>query len=141
MGTEEIVWGEDQDPDFVDDDMRRPGEKIDYAPFPVLLTDKDRKCLAGPAGLKGCMSVVPWWLVEPHEEQAKKNHGGQTLRELAARGGLGPDELVAVLEDRPWHAMALEGAARQLSMILHKATNHCHDEEPDGSSPEKGGDT
>jgi hypothetical protein len=53
---------------------------------------------------------VPWALVERHREQAKRNHD-QTLERLADRGGLAPSELVAVLEDRPWHAME-PGTAR-----------------------------
>jgi hypothetical protein len=35
---------------------------------------------------------VPWAWVAPHEEQARRNHG-QSLDELARRGGLSPLEL------------------------------------------------
>ncbi len=47
---------------------------------------------------------IPWWIIAPHEKQALRNHGGQTLERLAERGGLGPSEALAVLEDRefPW---------------------------------------
>lgn len=51
----------------------------------------------------GCPRSVPWDIVEPHEEQAQKNHG-QTLQRLAERGGLSPAELVALLQDRPLKA-------------------------------------
>ena len=45
---------------------------------------------------------VPWLLLEPHEQQAMSNHGGQTLKVLASRGGLSPCEALAVVLDRPW---------------------------------------
>jgi hypothetical protein len=46
--------------------------------------------------------AIPWALIEPCERQAKVNHG-QTLRQLAARGGLDSSEAVAVLEEqRRW---------------------------------------
>lgn len=47
-------------------------------------------------------TVIPWELVNPHEQQAKANHGGQDLETLATRGGLSPAELWFVLRDRPW---------------------------------------
>lgn len=65
--------------------------------FPVLQSADPRQ---GPRLLKG----IPWELVERHEDQAEKNHG-QALRELASRGGLGPAELLAVLEDRKYEAV------------------------------------
>lgn len=61
----------------------------------------------------GCPRDVPWELLAEHEEQAIENHD-QTLRQLAARGGLGPCEMVAILEDRRWHRMAIESAIRLL---------------------------
>jgi hypothetical protein len=39
------------------------------------------------------------------EERAKKNHGGQDFKTLASRGGLGPDEAVAIMENRRWQHM------------------------------------
>lgn len=39
---------------------------------------------------------VPWELVEPFDEQAKKNHD-QSLEILARRGGLSPKELYCVM--------------------------------------------
>ena len=52
-----------------------------------------------------CPRTVPWEMLVAHEEQAMKNHGGQTLARLAERGGLCCSELMSVLEDRPWHSM------------------------------------
>lgn len=43
---------------------------------------------------------VPWDLIAPHEAQAMRNHGNQTLRRLAQRGGLDPVEMYAVLTDQ-----------------------------------------
>lgn len=43
---------------------------------------------------------VPWSMLAPHEERAKRNHD-QTLQRLAERGGLSPTEMIAVIEDRP----------------------------------------
>jgi len=50
---------------------------------------------------KGCPRAVPWSVVEGREEQAMINHG-QTLAQLAKRGGLSPDELFAVAHRQPW---------------------------------------
>lgn len=47
-----------------------------------------------------CPKRIPWALVAPHEQQALDNHG-QTLQRLAARGGLSPSELVAVIDGHP----------------------------------------
>lgn len=44
---------------------------------------------------------IPWDMIEPHRDQAKKNHM-QSLERLAERGGLTWDELACVLADRPW---------------------------------------
>lgn len=45
---------------------------------------------------------ISWEVIAPHEEQAMQNHGGQTLRRLAERGGLSWEEALSVLEDRPF---------------------------------------
>lgn len=37
---------------------------------------------------------------EAHERQAQRNHCGQTLKHLAERGGLSPEELYAVMHGR-----------------------------------------
>ncbi len=62
--------------------------------FPILKRRSD------PGMLRG----VPWGMMEPHERQADYNHS-QTLKRLAERGGLSCCEMLAVLEDRPWHKM------------------------------------
>jgi hypothetical protein len=49
----------------------------------------------------GCPRNVPWSLVESHEHQARRNHS-HTLTTLAERGGLSPQELIAVLTDKSW---------------------------------------
>lgn len=45
------------------------------------------------------LQSVPWDFVAPHERQAMLNHGGQSLKRLAERGGLSPRELLAVMSD------------------------------------------
>jgi len=45
---------------------------------------------------------VPWDLLEPHRAQAITNHG-QTLEQLAVRGGLDLAEIITVISDRKWH--------------------------------------
>jgi hypothetical protein len=50
--------------------------------------------------LRARLPSVPWGFIAPHEEQARRNHD-QTLETLAARGGLGPAEALAVVEGRP----------------------------------------
>lgn len=63
--------------------------------FPVLLDYNERK--AHPEWPR----EVPWDFVAPHEQQAKDNHS-QTLQRLAERGGLGLDEMLAVVTGRRW---------------------------------------
>lgn len=62
--------------------------------FPILgLKDAEWRGIALPVS-------VPWRLVESHRQQASVNHG-QSLEQLAERGGLSPRELLAVLLDVP----------------------------------------
>ena len=44
---------------------------------------------------------IPWDILAPHEARALRNHG-QTLEQLAARGGLGWVEIVWILLDKRW---------------------------------------
>lgn len=44
---------------------------------------------------------VPWALLAPHERRAILTHD-QTLKRLAERGGLGLDEMAAILVDEDW---------------------------------------
>jgi hypothetical protein len=91
-------------------------EKDGAAPFkefPIFLTYEQCRTYAGPL-------TVPWSALAAHEDQARKNHGGQSLETLASRGGLGPDEACAVLEDRRWRAMPLAEAGARLRELLNK---------------------
>jgi hypothetical protein len=65
--------------------------------FPVLLGGR----LDGEYRRLGVPRFVPWSILQPHEDQAKKNHS-QSLEELARRGGLCPAEILAVLRGEPW---------------------------------------
>ena len=60
------------------------------------------------------ISSIPWALIAPHEKRAMDNHGQQTLKRLAERGGLSTCEACAVLENRPWHKMPNDGARHDL---------------------------
>lgn len=64
--------------------------------FPVLFSEKERR--AFPL----CPRHVPWAMLAPHDAQAQRNHGGQTLARLAQRGGLDPVEMVSVLDGRDY---------------------------------------
>lgn len=44
----------------------------------------------------------PHALIEPHDEQAQKNHS-QTLERLSQRGGLSPLEIWCIVHDKRWH--------------------------------------
>lgn len=81
--------------------------------FPILMTPGERH------QYPTCPRSVPWSMVAPHDAQAQKNHGGQTLARLAERGGLSPVELLAVLADRdfPWREIARDRAAVQLNAV------------------------
>lgn len=52
--------------------------------------------------------LLPWRVIEPHEQQAERNHG-QTLARLAERGGLSVVEAVAVLLDLPLRVLLDSG--------------------------------
>lgn len=47
------------------------------------------------------LKCVPWGLLQPHAEQVYRNHG-QSLTELASRGGLCAAEALAILDGRRW---------------------------------------
>lgn len=64
-----------------------------------------------------CPDSMPWGLIEPHDEQAKKNHG-QSLRRLSERGGLAPSEAVAVLENRHYWRMTDFEAINRLNELI-----------------------
>jgi hypothetical protein len=56
-----------------------------------------------------CPQFVNWDIVADHRRQAERNHG-QSLETLNSRGGLSPDELYAILNDRPYKAIDLRMA-------------------------------
>jgi len=62
--------------------------------FPVLNNYREKDDFRRPKD-------IPWRMIAPHENQAKLNHG-QSLEELAKRGGLCDWEILAVLEDRKY---------------------------------------
>ena len=77
--------------------------------FPIMLGySREAKSYKAP------FKSVPWMLIEEHHDQCRRNHG-QTPARLAERGGLSPDELAAVLEDRPWKRMELDQAFAAIS--------------------------
>lgn len=45
---------------------------------------------------------IPWYILAPHETQARSNHG-QTLKRLAERGGLAFEEAYDILRSRRWN--------------------------------------
>ncbi len=47
------------------------------------------------------LSEIPFAMIEPHEEQAKRNHS-QSLERLAQRGGLAACEAIDIIEGRRW---------------------------------------
>ncbi len=87
------------------------GNTISERRFPLLLTDEEKMRYPLLA------QTVPWALVAPHADQARRNHG-QTLERLAERGGLALCELVAVLEDRPWEKMHPTTSVARLRELL-----------------------
>lgn len=69
---------------------------------------------------KDAPSAIPWDMIKPHEQQARANHCGQGLIKLAQRGGLSPDEALAVLEDRGWLPVSNDKAAELLNQKVRR---------------------
>jgi hypothetical protein len=65
-------------------------------------------------------TFIPWELIQPHDSQAKENHGGQDLIRLCQRGGLSRCEAVAVLCDRKWSPMEDDEADSELKRIVEE---------------------
>jgi hypothetical protein len=63
------------------------------------------------------LEPLPWEFIEPHRRQAYRNHE-QSLEQLRSRGGLGPSEAVAILEDRPWTKMTQHDALLRLAELV-----------------------
>lgn len=100
-----------------------PGHSMAERPeelFPIALNPASRTEMRElrAAGVTTCVIGLPWSLIEGHEAQARVNHGGQSLRRLAERGGLSACEAVAILQDRRWERMADAEAQRALAAML-----------------------
>lgn len=54
---------------------------------------------------------LPMRLMLPHEAQCGWNHGGQTLKTCAERGGFDPVEALAIIEG--WNPFTLDGQKRE----------------------------
>ena len=67
--------------------------------------------------LPGSPESVPMMML--NEEWAQHNHS-QDLEELAGRGGLGSEELLANIDRRRWQAIGTEEAIRQLNRRIEK---------------------
>lgn len=77
--------------------------------FPILRNGKDAR--AYPDARRS----VPWVWVAPHAAQAKRNHD-QSIERLAERGGLGPNELHALVHGRNLrHLLPRDEAERWLA--------------------------
>lgn len=64
---------------------------------------------------------IPLDLIKPHENQALKNHCGQTLKRLAERGCLDWIETLCVLEDREFKRdISIECARNRVLEIVNK---------------------
>lgn len=63
--------------------------------FPILLSSEEKR------KFPDCPKEIPWNLIAPHENQARKNHF-QSLERLAERGGLSPEELWCVFKDHDY---------------------------------------
>jgi len=102
-----------------------PHEASESAEAPEGETAKEMPLLGDPKERDRYRAVfptggIPWSLLEPHREQAKKNHD-QTLERLSERGGLGPDEMVAIIEDRRWRRMDEADALARLKDLCTPA--------------------
>ena len=75
-------------------------EKTDDAPVhAVVMPILSRERLSGfPVSIEIPVSC---------ESQARQNHGNQSLSRLRERGGLSPDEAVAIMEMREWRPMTV----------------------------------
>lgn len=82
--------------------------------FPVMMTQIEW------SAYPDCPKHVSWALLEPHQSQAFVNHR-QGLERLASWGGLHPGEIVALLENRPYHYTPTMDAVNRLVELTHAA--------------------
>lgn len=62
---------------------------------------------------------IPWFVIEQRKAQAQKNFG-QTLEQLAARGGLTWSETLCVLENRDNIKQDPDYSRRRVLMIVER---------------------
>jgi hypothetical protein len=74
------------------------------------------------------LDYVPWPMLQPHEKHAEKNHQ-QTLQVLASRGGLSPQEIVAIMKGSSWEEMKTIGCEEAERTII-EMTEHWYDNRP-----------
>jgi len=76
-----------------------PGPPLGQQPSCSMVTEERRFPIIRTFHSEGAPQPewVPWKILKAHEDQAIKNHD-QTLEQLAARGGLDPCEVVAILD-------------------------------------------
>ncbi|MFM0226139.1 hypothetical protein [Paraburkholderia dipogonis] len=88
---------------------------MDDRTFPIHSSDRRELPLAPQS--------IPYWIVEQHEAQAKRNHY-QTVQRLKERHGCSWLELLAILTDRPYQdvqAMSHSAAMVEVVSIVGKA--------------------
>lgn len=81
-----------------------PGPPLGQHPPCSVVTDERRFPIIRTWHSEGAPQPewIPWSILKAHEDQAIKNHD-QTLDQLAARGGLDPCEIVAILDGMGFH--------------------------------------
>jgi hypothetical protein len=84
-----------------------------FSIFPYLGSEMAMHRMKTEGGLFMAVNI-PWDMVVPHEDQARKNHHGQSLKQLNGRGGLHAAAVVALLEDREEREMTVEEANMRL---------------------------
>lgn len=62
---------------------------------------------------------VPWEFIAPHNDQALHNHD-QTLDRLNQRGGLAPEEMLAVIDGVDWATYADIGTVEAMRRLIAK---------------------
>jgi len=104
-----------------------PGERV----FPIMhagdygsrgSTEKQLRA----AGNLFAVVNIPWTLIEPHAQQAMRNHS-QTLELLAERGGLDAGEALDVIEGYAWGMRRIsepDAHARLVAKILATPTSN-----------------
>ena len=91
---------------------RELGERLEqvHADFIVACEEREQRLFPVQGG-----PSIPWHLIAPWEEQAKRNHD-QTLERLAERGGLDTNEAYCVM--RGWSFIKIDDAAERLIALI-----------------------